>query len=274
MTQQWFVKTSKGQAGPFSSSKLRQLVADGKIKPTTLISLDGKKWVTSGKIKGLSFPSAEGDALAHSGPIIGYPEQPILPLIEQREVAYIDRFGPYSNVVHELMPMIPHIDVYIHPPHDDRDFTTLVTGGMSDNPMPIPQGPCSPRAELVMYVSEPTQLYIDLLRFLARLPYEQNTWFSYGSTMTNGQPPQPIFDGSVLDSYTFLPSIIATDHEIGESVSVEGDPLSLLWVVPISSAERELIIEQDLDVFYNLLDKHQHPLTVDPSRKSYVKRNR
>ncbi len=270
MAQQWFVKTSKGQAGPFSSDKLRQLVAAGKIKPTSAISPDGKKWVKAENIKGLSFPTADEDPLDLGGATFGFPEKSTLPFVEKREAEYISRFGPYSQVYHELMPIAPHIDVYVHPPHGDRDFTTLITSGMSDNPMPIPPGPCSPRAELVLYVAEATEEYVDLLRFLAQLPYKQDIWFAYGSTMTNGQPPQPIFDGSVLDCYVFIPPIIETDHDICESVSIEDAPLQVLWAVPITTAERQLI----MDPFYGLLDKHDHPLVVDQSRKCYVKRKK
>ena len=92
--------------------------------------------------------------------------------------------------------------------------------------------------------------------------------------MTNGQPPQPIFEGSVLDCYVFMPSIIETDHDICESVVIEGSPLQLLWVVPISSAERQLIMDQNMDAFYELLNKYKHPLVVDESRKCYVNRKK
>ena len=166
MGQQWFVKTSKGQAGPFSSDKLCQLVADGKIKPSSAISPDGKKWVKAESIKGLKFPSATEDPLGLGGAIFGFSETSTLPFVEQREAEYVRRFGPYSQVFHELQPIVPHIDVYVHPPHGDRDFTTLITGGMSDHPMPIPPGPSSPRAELVLYVVEPTEVHVGLLRFL------------------------------------------------------------------------------------------------------------
>lgn len=274
MGQQWFVKTTKGQAGPFSSDKLRQLVADGKIKQSSAISPDGKKWVKAESIKGLSFSTVDDDPLGLGGAIFGFPETSTLPFVEQRETEYVRRFGPYSQVYHELQPIIPHIDVYVHPPHSDREFTTLITGGMSDNAMPIPPGPCSPRAELVLYVAAVTEEYVNLLRFLAQLPYKQSTWFSYGSTMTNGQPPQPIFDGSVLDCYVFIPSIIKSDCEISKSVVIADAPLQVLWVVPITSAERQLVMDHGMDKFYELLNKYNHPLVVDQSRKCYVKRKK
>lgn len=274
MGQQWFVKTGKGQAGPFSSDKLRQLVADGKIKPSSSVSPDGKKWVKAENIKGLSFPSVDEDPLGLGGTPLAIPETSTAPFVEQRETEYVRRFGPYSQVYHELQPIIPHIDVYVHPPHGERDFTTLITSGMSDNPMPTPPGPSSPRAELVLYVAEATELCVDLLRFLAQLPYKQKIWYSYGSTMTNGQPPRPIFDGSVLDCYVFIPPTLDSDYEISESITIADAPLQVLWAVPITSVERQLVMDQGIDEFYGLLNKYRHPLVVDHSRKCYVNRKR
>jgi len=267
---QWFVRTAKGQAGPVSLEKLRGFVANGKVKPSSAVSPDGQSWVKAETIEDLFPPAVDPPELG--GAFLGFTEESKLPFVEQREAAYAKVFGPCSQVSHELLPVVPHIDVYIHPPHGDRDFTTLVTGGMSDEPMPIPPGPCSPRAELLLYVSEPTDEYVNLLRFLAQLPYKQDTWFSYGSTVSNGNPPQPIFEDSVLDCYVFIPSVIPSDHDICDSVLIDGDPLQLLWVQPITSAERQLIIDEDIDAFYDLLNKRKHPLTIDPNRKCYVKR--
>lgn len=274
MGKQWFVKTSKGQAGPFSSDKLRRFVADGKIKPRSVISADGKKWVRAETIKGLSFPTGVESLPGPAGATFGFSETSTLPFLEARETEYVRRFGPHSRVYHELQPIVPHIDVYVHPPHGDRDFTTLITGGMSDNPMPVPPGACSPRAELVLYVAEATEEYVNLLRFLAQLPYKQDTWFSYGSTMTNGQPLQPIFDRSVLDCYVFIPPIVESDFQIADSVMIADAPLQVLWVVPITSAERQLVMDQGMDDFYGVLNKYKHPLVVNPSRKCYVNRKR
>jgi hypothetical protein len=58
MSQQWYVQTAKGNAGPFAPAKLRQLAEAGKITPETRLSLDGSKWVRAASIKGLTFPAA------------------------------------------------------------------------------------------------------------------------------------------------------------------------------------------------------------------------
>jgi hypothetical protein len=55
MGQTWYVQTPSGKAGPFTSSKLRQLAQTGKISPESLVSLDGKKWAAASRVKGLVF---------------------------------------------------------------------------------------------------------------------------------------------------------------------------------------------------------------------------
>jgi len=58
---------------------------------------------------------------------------------EARESVYERFFGKAARVFHEVIPLIPHIDVYTHDPgHDGRNFYTLVTGGMSDLEMTVP----------------------------------------------------------------------------------------------------------------------------------------
>jgi hypothetical protein len=78
-------------------------------------------------------------------PKLGFSEQPTAHLVAAREQVYADVFGDRFTVSHELLPLVPHIDVYVFEPDDDRgrDFFTLVTGGMSDLPMGVPDGvPC------------------------------------------------------------------------------------------------------------------------------------
>lgn len=55
MSQQWYVRTSQGKAGPFDPATLRQLAERGKITPESRVSLDGRNWVPASRVKGLAF---------------------------------------------------------------------------------------------------------------------------------------------------------------------------------------------------------------------------
>ena len=54
MPVQWFVKTQAGQAGPFSSGQLKQLVVEGKVTPETGLRRDtDTQWFVAKQFKGI-----------------------------------------------------------------------------------------------------------------------------------------------------------------------------------------------------------------------------
>ena len=196
-------------------------------------------------------------------------------LIAARQEAYEGLFGKRWTVdITEDEGDGPAIDVYTFEPDDvkKRDFYTLITGGMADERMRVPKGADYKRAELVMYVAEPTETHVELLRWLATLPHvQEGTWYGPGTTMTNGSPPCPIFDGSVLDNFLFLESIVSPDNTLPEWWILDDDPVGLLWVVPITDAERRFIQDRELSDFLELLDRKGHKHVLDEGRRSYVR---
>ncbi|MGB7324995.1 MAG: suppressor of fused domain protein, partial [Rubripirellula sp.] len=53
----YWVRTRKGDAGPFTLPKLAKLVAAGRVKPAVMVSRDGKRWKQAQQIPGLPFPA-------------------------------------------------------------------------------------------------------------------------------------------------------------------------------------------------------------------------
>lgn len=202
-------------------------------------------------------------------PEVGFTEHQFL---REREEVYDRFFGKAGTVSHEIVPLIPHLDVYIHPPgHAGRDFYTLVTGGMSDLQMTVPEGyDGPPRAELVLYVREPKEEYISLLRQFARFPHANLTWFGPGHTIHNGTPPQPLFEDSELNCLAFSESIVRPDQNLHEELTLQGDSVRLLWVIPITSAELQLKLDKGFGELLDLFDRVNHPFVLDEKRRSYV----
>jgi hypothetical protein len=60
------------------------------------------------------------------------------------------------------------------------------------------------------------------------------------------------------------------DYRLHEELVLEGDPVSLLWVVPITTAETNLKLEHGTDALLGVFDEQQHPVVLDPRRQSYV----
>ena len=58
--------------------------------------------------------------------MMGFPEQDPSAFCALREKVYEEFFGPPETVSHELLPLVPHIDVFVYPPgHANRPFYTL-----------------------------------------------------------------------------------------------------------------------------------------------------
>ena len=94
--------------------------------------------------------------------------------------------GPVGSVFHELGSDFVHIDIHVVPPTPGRDYLTLVTTGMSDWPMAVPDDsdyPCY--AELLVNLPAGWPLYqeafeeednywpVRWLKLLARWPHER-----------------------------------------------------------------------------------------------------
>lgn len=113
-------------------------------------------------------------------------------------------WGESDTVFHEIVSEYAHIDVHIIKATDQRPFHTLITSGMSDRPMTVPEGAEECRlAELV--ISLPPSWPMDeeswkderhwwpfrWLKQLARFPHEYGTWLFCGHTIPNDDPPVP-----------------------------------------------------------------------------------
>ena len=144
----------------------------------------------------------------------------------------------------------------------------LLTNGMSEHRMAVPdQAEAKVRAELMWYVREATPEISTTLRWLATVPLLDDTWFGFGH---RGPMPEPPVPGTDFNPFLLLTPVITPDRRIAEQHSVAGDPVEILTVNLISDREYELIKNEELDAFLDLLDENDYPPIFDPSRGSYV----
>jgi len=204
---------------------------------------------------------------------VGFTDESTAEFGEAREKVYGQFFGGSPQAFHELLPFIPHIDVYTYgPSHSNRDFFTLVTSGMSDLEIAIPQDVrgVSRRVELIFYCSDPKEEYLETLRRLAHFPHDNKTWLGSGHTMPNGSPPVRLWGSTVLDSFLFMPTIVKPDATLSKQLVLGGQPVQFLWVVPLSTPELNLKLEKGFKAILDLFDEHRHPYVFNPARRSYV----
>jgi hypothetical protein len=208
-----------------------------------------------------------------SGARVGFTDESTREFRQARDEAYARLFGEAASVSHEILPLIPHIDVitYYRRGKDGRDVCTLVTGGMSDLAMTLPGGAKAPRrVELISYCGEPKQEYIDTIRWLAHFPHNQKTGIGSGSTIPNGDPPAPFWESPILDTILLLPPVIKRDQTLPNELILGGDPVHFLWLVPVTTRECDLKLAKGVGALLDLFGQNRHPHVFDPNRKSYV----
>jgi hypothetical protein len=181
----------------------------------------------------------------------------------EREHTFLDRGGHRIDVHAFGRDFVPECE------EGSDEGYVLLTNGMSERRMAVPpEAEAKPRAELMWYVRDATPEIGATLRWLASLPFIDNTWFGFGHRVPMPEPP---ITGSDFKTFLFLTPVIRPDQRIAETLSIAGDPVEILTVNLISDREYELIKSDDgLNAFLDLLDENDYPPIFDPSRKSYV----
>lgn len=160
--------------------------------------------------------------------------------------------GHVETVFHEIVSDLVHVDALATAPATGRDWWTLVTCGMSQRPTttrPEYDGPLF--AELVLCLPPASQLSEDalhdernygpvrLLKTLARLPHERETWLGIGHTVANEDPPQPYTADTRLCCALLLPRLPTPDR-FDELSLDDGTTIRFLSVVPLYEEEIQL----------------------------------
>jgi hypothetical protein len=189
--------------------------------------------------------------------------------IDQREAHYEKFWGPIQNQVMHSADVKPvHVDVYTFTPTKERPYFTLITGGMSDLRQNIPS--CHPtlnkRAEVMTYTHELQNWMYNVLKGLAEMPFNDETFLHWYHTVPNGIPMTA--EPSELTAFLFLPPIF--EAEGFSPMIVDGDQTDMLVMVPIT--ERELIFtrERGIEAMLEIFDQQDFDYIINERRSSFV----
>lgn len=199
--------------------------------------------------------------------------------LETLESHIAKHFGEFKNVFHEVVSDELHIDIYIIEPTPQRDFYTLVTGGMGARAMDIPQefaGYELERAELLICLPKSWNIsssnerdYRPLrwLKILARLPYTDDTWLADGHTIPTGEAlAGSEFECILLERpYSFDGDAFACELPNGEKVK-------FYQLIPLYEEEMEYKLQNGSDELIELFDEDFSDV-VDVKRKNYCKKS-
>lgn len=184
----------------------------------------------------------------------------------QREEHYQQHFGLMRvPIMHSTDDAEPHIDIYQFPPAGDRDFWTLITGGMSNLPQTLADGR-QHATELLMYVRQPQPWMFTALKVLAEYPARYQTFFHWGHTIGYGQVTKTV--PTLLTAFILLPPLFERDDF--DTLKYDGDPVHFLWCVPITEHERAYAEEYGGMAFADLMKNADFDIVVNESRESII----
>ena len=190
-------------------------------------------------------------------------------------------FGEVENVFHELVSPDIHVDVCIVPPSEKRDYYTLVTMGMGAHRMNVPEELAEyklERAELAIALPADWKLDqesmkdekwywpIRLLKSLARLPINCDSWLGHGHTVENREP---FADNTKLCTATLIGP---QDTEDGSEVCTlpGGEEVNFYQVIPLYEDELDYKLEHDVDALLNKM--RGISFVVNPTRQDAITR--
>jgi hypothetical protein len=193
--------------------------------------------------------------------------------------------GSEPRVFHELVSDIVHVDVLHAPPTSEFPFNTLMTCGMSERPMAAPEDfPQGRYAEVMLrlppdwpledeaFADESVYWPIRLLKTLARLPHEYDTWLGYGHTIPNSDPPEPYAANTELCGAILLTPVLGPDGF--DRAEAAGREVSVLAVIPTHADEMDLKLKKGADELAGLFDEAELSELLDPARPSVAPRRR
>jgi hypothetical protein len=199
--------------------------------------------------------------------------------------AHIKKYiGPVETVFHEIVSDIVHVDVHFIPPTDERPVITLVTSGMSDLPMTVPEGLEEFRfAELLVslppewpmsqedFEDENAYWPVRWLKILARLPHEYDTWLGWGHSVPNGDPAEPFapdtgFTGMILGSP------VSIDPDFARLKVSEEKTIYFYALYPVYTEEMKIKLNKGAEELFARFDKNDVIDVVDLNRKNLGKR--
>ncbi|MCA9034035.1 MAG: suppressor of fused domain protein [Planctomycetaceae bacterium] len=200
---------------------------------------------------------------------------------------HIERFlGPVDMVFHELISDMVHIDIHWVKPTKKRPFHTLVTSGMSDRPMTVPDEClnlqyaelmiCLPRSWKISqkaFEDEGNYWPVRLLKLLARLPHEYETWLGTGHTIPNGDPAEPYADNTRFSCALVMPPLNVPEEFHSLSLDDERD-IHFYTIVPLYDEETNFKLTKGLDALMEKLEAVGANDVVDVNRANSCRRKK
>jgi hypothetical protein len=209
------------------------------------------------------------------------------PIRYLREItAHIEaHFGNDFFVLHEKKSSIVHVDIHVVTPNSDRPFFTLLTSGMSDLDMRVPEGAedlaleevclCLPEYWPLSVTNfgwrEPKYFWpFAMLHEAARYPHRNRTWFGWGHSVPRVPPRDATPEEARFAGMVFV--VPQTFPEGADKVATpDGRTVHYLGLIPLLAPELAFKEAFGIEKFVEKLLGTEVTELLDPQRPGMVK---
>ena len=183
-------------------------------------------------------------------------------------------FGEFPSVYHEIASPDIHVDICCVPPSEKRNFYTLITLGMGAHIMNVPEELGAEeygRAELLICLPPDWKLGetsdewywpLALIKNLARLPINCDTWLGWGHSVDNQEP--------FADNTELCGSLLINPVGVDEGGSIcelpSGEKVNFFEILPLYRGEMNFKIDHDAQTLLGRMGNISH--VTDISREN------
>ena len=151
-------------------------------------------------------------------------------------------------------------------------FHALITSGMSDKPMTVPEGleehqfaelcillPNSWSINEEAFKDENNYWPVRWLKKIARFPHEYDTWIGYGHTIPNGKHADPFAENTKFGCMLLLPSLTLGSEFYNLKINEE-KTINFYCLYPLYKEEMDFKLKKGTN---DLLDKFEKYHVLD-----------
>jgi hypothetical protein len=195
--------------------------------------------------------------------------------------------GKIETVLHEIISDIVHIDIHWVKPSEKHPYHCLVTSGMSDLPMRVPEGfDINQYMELCIllphnwvmegaasqsteeaFKDENNYWPLRWLKKIARFPHEYETFLSYGHTIPNGESADPFAGNTRFGCMLLLPSL-SLGREFFELKIDDKKSINFYCLYPLYKEEMDFKLKKGTDALIDRFEEYNVSDVVDINRKN------
>lgn len=232
--------------------------------------------------------NAHGPIYRHSAPVdapeLAYGDEELIEQLSNHIEAHI---GPIKMVYHELISPYVHVDVHHVEPTPERPWHVLVTTGMSEKPMTTPAGVPDDCRHAELLVSLPAEWKISeeafkdernywplhLLKQLARLPHQYDTWLGFGHSIPNGDPAEPYAPDTRLNGALVIPPLTLPE-EFHQFQRPDGTVVCFWSLLPVYAEEMDLKLRKGTEVLLEHIERAGITDIIDKARPNVAPRKK